>query len=310
MKGFVGVTDKDWFDFLSQQQEIDEVNFWQPGGKSSFKALSAGEPFFFKLHSPNNYIVGGGFFAHSTILPISLAWQTFQEKNGVQSILEMRRRTEKYRKDKPATFEDYNIGCILLTQPFFFPSNQWIPIPPDFHLNIVQGKTYDLTKGHGLNLWENVKGKLENYHFKEKSQLGIVETGARYGEPVTILPRLGQGSFRILVTDKYERRCAITREKTLPVLEAAHIKPYGESGPHSIQNGILLRADIHKLFDTGYVTVTKDHRFEVSKRIDEEFHNGKFYYNLHGHKIYVPADQYSKPSEEFLSWHNENRFRG
>ena len=36
MKGFVGVTDNDWFAFLSQQPGIDEVNFWQPGGTSQF----------------------------------------------------------------------------------------------------------------------------------------------------------------------------------------------------------------------------------------------------------------------------------
>jgi putative restriction endonuclease len=36
MKAFVGVTDNDWFNFLSRLQGIDEVNFWQPGGRSLF----------------------------------------------------------------------------------------------------------------------------------------------------------------------------------------------------------------------------------------------------------------------------------
>ena len=81
MKAFVGVTDNDWFAFLSQQPGIDEVNFWQPGGNRLFKSLNPGEPFLFKLHAPHHYIVGGGFFAHSTILPISLAWQAFGENN-------------------------------------------------------------------------------------------------------------------------------------------------------------------------------------------------------------------------------------
>jgi len=40
MKGFVAVTDNDWFAFLSQQPEIDEVNFWQPGGTGQFRALN------------------------------------------------------------------------------------------------------------------------------------------------------------------------------------------------------------------------------------------------------------------------------
>jgi len=83
MKGFVGVRDNDWFSFLSQQPGIDEVNFWQPGGSSQFKSLQPGEPFLFKLHKPyEHYIGGGAFFAHYTTLPISLAWQTFGEKNG------------------------------------------------------------------------------------------------------------------------------------------------------------------------------------------------------------------------------------
>jgi putative restriction endonuclease len=40
-----------------------------------------------------------------------------------------------------------------------------------------------------------------------------------------VQPRLGQGAFRLLVTDAYQRRCAVTGERTLPVLDAAHIRP-------------------------------------------------------------------------------------
>lgn len=310
MNGYVGVTDNDWFDFLSKQPEIDEVNFWQPGGRTQFKSLIPGEPFFFKLHSPLNYITGGGFFAHHTILPISLAWKTFQEKNGADSLLEMRRRTEKYRRTKPAPFEDYKIGCILLTQPFFFPRDQWIPIPPDFSLNIVQGKGYDLSHGHGLRLWQQVQERLEamNMTMIEVNKMG--DPGRRYGEPSLVLPRLGQGSFRVIVTDAYQRRCAITREKTLPALEAAHIQPFSKSGPHRVDNGLLLRSDIHRLFDSGYVTVTAEHHFVVSNRIKEEFDNGEQYRIFHGHEIHMPPNPQFKPSPEFLIWHNENVFRG
>jgi putative restriction endonuclease len=80
MRAFVGVTDNDWFNFLSRLQGIDEVNFWQPGGRSLFKALRPGEAFLFKLHAPYHFIGGGGFFAHSTLLPLSLAWDAFREK--------------------------------------------------------------------------------------------------------------------------------------------------------------------------------------------------------------------------------------
>jgi hypothetical protein len=83
-----------------------------------------------------------------------------------------------------------------------------------------------------------------------------------------------------MVTDAYSRRCAITGERTLPALEAAHIKPFAQGGSHEPTNGLLLRRDIHALFDAGYVTVTPDMHFRVSRRIKEEYENGRHYYAL------------------------------
>ena len=102
----------------------------------------------------------------------------------------------------------------------------------------------------------------------------------------------------------------MTGERTLPALEAAHIKPFGQEGPHRVDNGIFLRSDLHRLFDRGYLTVTTDHRLEVSRRIREEFENGRDYYALRQRQIAVPADQQARPATEFLKWHNENIFLG
>lgn len=300
MKAFIGVTDNDWFDFLSGQPGIDEVNFWQPGGSHVFRFLNPGEPFLFKLHSPLNFIVGGGFFAHSTILPASLAWSAFGEKNGATSLPEMRKRIEKYRRSTPSS-QDYSIGCILLEQPFFLRKEEWIPVPEDWKLNIVQGKGYDLASGIGRSLWEEVQLRILGKPTRvEEKELEIRE---RYGTPITVIPRLGQGSFRIMVTDVYHRRCAVTHERTLPALEAGHIKPFSDSGPHNIKNGILLRSDIHRLFDTGYVTITSDFRFEVSRRIREEYENGRDYYALNGRPLHLPDKNEFRPGSEFIIWH-------
>jgi putative restriction endonuclease len=62
---FVAITDRSWFDLLSQERP-DEVNFWQPSGTRNFGAVSIGELFLFKLHAPNEYIVGGGVFSYTT----------------------------------------------------------------------------------------------------------------------------------------------------------------------------------------------------------------------------------------------------
>lgn len=309
MNGFIGVTDNEWFAFLSRLPEIDEVNFWQPGGRSQFRALRPGEPFLFKLHAPHHFIAGGGFFAHSTILPVSLAWEAFGEKNGASSFRQMRRLIEK-RRGLESPLEDYDIGCILLQHPFFFDESDWIPIPPDFSRHIQRGKRYSLNEGHGRDLWEQVLVRLISmaHPYGEVEELG--EPSKRYGEPTLILPRLGQGSFRLIVTDAYDRKCAITHQKALPALEAAHIKPFREGGDHRVDNGILLRSDVHKLFDTGYVTVSPDLHFEVSRRIREEFENGEYYYTFHGKRIFVPPESSLRPGREFLTWHNENAFRG
>lgn len=123
--------------------------------------------------------------------------------------------------------------------------------------------------------------------------------------------RIGQGAFRVLITDAYQRRCSITGEKTLPVLESAHIQSYAELGPHSVSNGILLRSDIHKLFDSGYLTITTNLKVEVSNRIKEEFLNGKEYYQYHGKDLVtIPLKEIDKPNSQYIEWHNSNVFRG
>jgi len=306
---YVGITDFDWFSFLSGSGPLDEVNFWQPSAGRRFKALDPGGPFLFKLHSPRNYIVGGGFFGYYTTLPVSFAWKSFGTKNGAHSEQEMRTRLAKYRKVSPGSPEDYEIGCILLQSPFFFPEHEWIPAS-DWDQNIVQGKTYDTVDPRGQVLWEQVQDWLKAYHAPTVVLPGMTEEKARRGGPQIVFPRLGQGSFRVVVADAYKRRCAFTGSPVLHVLEAAHVKPVTSEGPNDVQNGILFRQDVHTLFDRGYITVTPEYRVEVSRRIKDEFENGKEYYASHGKLIALPAQPKLQPATQFLKWHNEKVYLG
>ena len=300
----IAVTDGDWFETLRHRSDVTEVNFWAPSA-ANFKALQPGELLLFKLHAPRNVIVGGGIFAYANVLPCSLAWQAFGEANGARSAQEMRTRFARYRRAAPGDRSDFEVGCRVLTQPFFLEEADWIAVPPSWASNIVSFKTYNTATIDGLALWEGVQDRLAGAH-----QAGVAAPQARFGEPHLIRPRLGQGAFRVLVADVYRRRCAVTGERTLPALEAAHIRPYGEGGEHEARNGLLLRRDIHSLFDAGYVTVTPDRRFEVSGRIREEFDNGRHYYALHGQPISVPDTAILGPDPAALTWHNENCFRG
>jgi len=171
----------------------------------------------------------------------------------------------------------------------------------------VRGRTFDTAENAGLRLWNAVNDRLRDVG---TTTVGAEEP-ARFGAEYLTRARLGQGAFRVLVTEAYERRCAVTGERTLPVLEAAHIKPYSETGPHLISNGLLLRSDFHILFDDGYVTLTDDLRIEVSHRIKEEYENGREYYAYQGKPAAVlPRTDSERPSAEFIRWHNENVFIG
>ncbi len=313
MKFYLGVTDNNWYQYLSKINPED-INFWQPGGSTNFKVLQQGAPFLFKLKAPYNVIGGVGFFSSQTFLPLSIAWDVFHERNGCETFNEFRSMILNYRSDKDNS--NPTIGCIVLTSPIFFKKEDWIDVPENWKNSIVQGKSYETDDIIGATLWAKVETTLQKYLVgKEpeglKSQLILSEPEAQYGNSILTKVRLGQGAFRVLVTDSYNRRCAISGEKTLPVLEAAHIKPYALSGPHFISNGLLLRSDMHKLFDAGYITITNDHKVEVSKRIKEEFQNGREYYQYHGKDLLnLPNNLQDRPNSAYLEWHNVNKYRG
>jgi putative restriction endonuclease len=220
MKIYVGVTDYQWFHLHASKSTVEEVNFWRPSPDASFKALQTGEPFLFKLHAPRNYIAGGGFFTKFLQLPISLAWEAFGEGNGARSLQQVRERIGRYREPASGANDDPRIGCIILAEPFFFEERDWIPCPSDFHSNTQVGKRYDTETHAGTALWEQVAQKLERLKATVldpgPATVAAVE-GARFGKPMIVAPRLGQGSFRVLVTDAYNHRCAMTQEKALPV---------------------------------------------------------------------------------------------
>jgi putative restriction endonuclease len=218
----------------------------------------------------------------------------------------MRRRIEHYRRVPSAPHEDYTIGCIILEEPFFLERDKWITVPATFARNTVVGKTFDLREAEGRRLWDEVVLR----RTPRGRQIAERVQGPMFGDPRPVRPRLGQGGFRVLVSDVYDRHCAVTRERTLPVLEAAHIRPVAAGGLHQVDNGLLLRSDIHTLFDYGYVTVTPDHHFRVSRRLRDEWHNGRVYYELDQREVWVPADERCHPSREALAWHADTVFKG
>lgn len=306
MNGIIALTDRAWYDFLRSQPSLDEVNFWKPSPHRSVNALPF-TPFLFKLHAPQNAICGFGYFARYARLSAWMAWDTFGAANGCASFGDMQARIETIRERiRYREGDDRDkIGCVLITQPVFFPEDRWVRQPGNWPVRTQSEKRYDLATGEGARVWHECLGVANEL---DREQGSVAEPTSRYGDPRLVRPRVGQGIFRVSITEAYGGACAITGEHSLPALEAAHILPFREGGPNETANGLLLRADLHRLFDNGYVTVTPDARVEVSGRLREDYHNGRSYYPLQGQQLHLPSNLADRPGREFLEWHNENRF--
>jgi putative restriction endonuclease len=247
VKTYVGVTDGDWYQFLAARPMLNEVNFWRPSGGREFRVLTPGEPFFFKTHYPHNRVVGGGFYSGFAQLPISAAWELFGEGNGVDSLAQMRTRVGKYRRRPIAAGEDPPIGCVFVRDTVFFPPEALADPPPHFAANVVQGKSYDLADKSVAGYFSELLAQLLGGPADLDLAWPWHRLGPVYGDPRLAPQRLGQRSFQAVVLNAYGHRCAITGARIRPVLQAAHIRPLPAGGEHRLDNGLLLRSDVHTL---------------------------------------------------------------
>lgn len=190
----------------------------------------------------------------------------------------------------------------------FFEPDAWLDVPPSFNPQNLSGSIIDLEQPEGRRLWGAC---LAQGAARRGSPAWLVDAAERqrYGRPQLVVPRLGQGSFRLAVFEAYGGGCAVTGEHSLPALESAHIRPYSAGGAHEVSNGLPLRRDLHRLFDLGYVSAAPDGRVMVSPRLRAEFANGRTYYALEGQHLRQPDDPEASPSRELLSWHSETVFQ-
>lgn len=300
MRAVVAVTDNAWASFLrNRQPDLVEANFWLPSPTSGFVSRQPGEPFLFKTHHPENRLVGGGFVSGFTRLKVSEAWDFFGEGNGVASENELVSAINKYRRGAPEP--DPLIGCILLRDLFFQTDGPVIPGPPDFARNIVRWKAYELT---GDSYVEQAMARLLASSAGDSPSV----QGPIFGDPRMTVPRLGQQAFKSMVLAAYHRRCAITGGRITPVLQAAHIRPVAHHGEHRLDNGLLLRSDVHTLFDQGYLGIDDHHRIHVSRRLREDFGNGAEFYARAGAVIELPERRAERPAREAVTWHMDTVF--
>lgn len=131
------------------------------------------------------------------------------------------------------------------------------------------------------------------------AELLDIETDTRKFQETRQAVRQGQAKFRLDLLNAYGFRCAATEYDVPEGLEAAHIRPYRGAHTNETRNGILLRADIHNLFDYGIVGVDP----EAMKFVLNQRARGSKYAHLHGQQLRLPDDPRREPDRKLLLRH-------
>ncbi|GAA0190651.1 hypothetical protein GCM10009122_52450 [Fulvivirga kasyanovii] len=287
----ISPTDLDWFEFLRESGFNNEINFWTPT-PWNITGLGAGDKLYFMLKSPIRKIGGFGEFKEYVNLPLSVAWSRFGKKNGCKAKQELVDRLDKYKNKRstdPESILTSEIGCIVLDNVEFWDTESYLDLKNyeiDFPSNIVKIKYFNQLNTFDTNYYKSLTN---GFNLVEDSQ-------GKYKKTREVVQRKGQSSFRVKISKAYNGACCITGEQTPELVECAHIQPYLNYNSNHVQNGLLLRADFHKLYDNGLLYINQDYKIEVSPLI-----NGDYYKRFHGKTINLPKSKADYPSKEALT---------
>lgn len=321
---FIAHTHRGWFDHLSTfakreyegssvvRLRLDEANFWSPRSPRPPKNFRPGEPVFLRLGAPTRSLAGFGFFATHHLVSVYTAWDLFGPKNGAPTLAELARMLGRTSaRDLQA-----DLSCMILRDLVLWPERRWIRWGPERgYANTGTQKGRTDTENAAL-LWaclaEARPATLEPQPLTPFVPLDVDERLRRGKDDVVV--REGQGTFRLTLLKAYEGQCAVTREHTEPVLQAAHIQPYLGPASNHVQNGLLLTSEFHTLFDRGLVGIEPPrpgrdtYRLRVSGQLRDLWNNGHRYYGFEGQDLVVPRDPDQRPSRQALQWHLDTRF--
>ena len=268
----IAPTDINWFEQIrSDGLNGNVIKFWTPT-PWNVKTLKEGDRLYFMLKSPIRKIGGYGKFLQYKNMKANDAWSLYGRDNGVENLTQLISRTSAYIKKNTdhEIIDNPEIGCILLKEPIFFEDDEFMTekdFGVSFPTQVVKLKYFKSKeklsfkkipiKDFKLILSKNIKKRISSQ--KE---------------------RKGQARFRREVLSAYQNLCAISSTGLKEVLEAAHIQQYISEESNNIQNGICLRADLHKMLDNGLLSINSEYEVKISSLVKDEL-----YLSLNDRKI-------------------------
>ena len=289
--GAIAVTDRSWFDYQRSHAYIDDVNFWTPSDWNPTR-LQSGDFFIFKLKGSGDIIGGYGTFVKYKYQSLEHTWNEFGRKNGFNN-----------KEDFIATLTSFptcrgnTCGCIILKDVVYFDDHEQ-KSRQQLGIKKSPGQRYSYVDEFPFL---NLQPPTSNYSLvlpteKEKKMQSITQ-------------RVGQGEFHTAVSKAYKNACCVTGETIPELLQAAHIQDYYNKNSNHIQNGLLLRIDIHKLFDSGLLYIEETNRDEAEFIVRlSSLVKSELYQQLDGKRISLPDNRADWPSSAALQL-KANSFR-
>jgi len=287
----IAPTDLNWFQQLRNEgYDHSEVNFWTPT-PWNIKQLKKGDTLFFMLKAPIRMIGGYGKFIDYQNMSPTEAWNEYGINNGVRSLEDLKARTTFY-KGKRSNNINSSIGCILLNNLEFFDDDNFKS--PEDYLGVSFPNQVVKLKYFETNAKERTLLKSKDLIITE--EFNSQKNSQKKKTTVKATQRKGQPKFRKDILHVYKNKCTITGVNEEGVLEAAHIEDYINENSNHINNGICLRADIHKLFDRHLIGINNDFKVFVSSEIKDSE-----YRKLDNKKILLPKNKNFHPLKKLLN---------
>ncbi len=294
--GAIGSTSPDWMDF-HKERDSQTVCFWQPTPRDP-RELKYGDRWYF-FRRGSNRIDGYGTYVRWSNITVKAAWTLYKEGNGSLSINEFIYSLEGASSSDKKISEMSEIGCVELQGISYFDSPlniSDIGITPLFvPFRYIRDRDLIEEGLFGYNNNENPEQIKMRFELCDERMVK-----PRFLKYLHI--RDSQAKFRKKLLDVYGNVCAVTGDQPSEVLDAAHIQPYINISSNHVQNGLILRADIHRLFDKGMISITDDLCIIVSRF----FLSSNSEYEKYHQRPLIIKNDVVRPSREALKYHREN----
>jgi putative restriction endonuclease len=250
------------------------------------------------------YICGGGFYCATRTMEPSKAWDLYGVNNGADSFKDFREQllAAGWREGEKLVANVIN-GC------FAFSRHESYQIPDELGIRIRTGTTipFSLNNPDGRFLARVVMHRrsphLRPGTFNNEWPGIYLMAAEKHARDYSMV-------FFTQMLRAYDFRCAVTGDRTQPLLDVAHIRTFYDERFTNPCNGIVMRTDIHRLFSQGYITCeyASDSEVVVIVSKDLAVAGGGEYMKYDGVKLSLPEDKAMWPSRDYLVWHHERRF--